>query len=103
MGCRILDPTAFDNLLFPLIQATFTLTDVRKENSLLQKRLNNYISVETMKELLENKDKELAEAWKNAGKQTKLVEDSLKDTEQLKKFHEALKKTASTMKGGLPS
>jgi hypothetical protein len=65
----------------------------------LVKRLRTAISLETMKQALEDKDAKQAEAWKNANAKTKAAEDSLKVVSDLKEENKTLKPTAEAMKG----
>lgn len=75
------------------------LADVHSENAQLVKRLRTAISLETMKQALEDKDTKLAEAWKNANAKTKAAEDSLKVVSDLKEENKTLKAATEVMKG----
>lgn len=68
----------------PFDPSNFASTDVRSENTRLHTRLWTYISIETMKQTLEDKDKQLASAWKDAKAKAKAAEDSLKCVDDLK-------------------
>nr|XP_020155596.1 nucleolin-like [Aegilops tauschii subsp. strangulata] len=60
-----------------LEQEKKTLGDVRSENTQLVTRLRTSISLETMKQALESKDKDLALAQKEAKTKTKLADEKL--------------------------
>ena len=62
---------------FPFDPNHFAPTDVRNENTQLVMRLGTSISLETMKQALENKDKDLAMAQKEARTKTKLADEKL--------------------------
>ena len=84
-------------MFFPLDPNHFAPTDVRSKNAQLVKRLRTSISLETMKHALENKDRELVLAQKEARTKTKLAEKKLALIDKLEEEIKALKaSTAST-------
>ena len=67
--------TSFFSL--PFESSDSTQTDVRSENRQLQTRLKNVISLDKMKQALEQKDLDLAAAQKTAREKTELADKKL--------------------------
>lgn len=87
----------FLHLVFPFDPNNLALADVRSENARLSVRLRTCISLETMKQALEDKDNQLAGAWKNANDKTKEAEDTLKGVELLKQSNKTWKTAGEKM------
>ena len=73
----------------------FTQADVRSENRQLQSRLKSVVSLERMKEPLEQKDLDLAAAQKEAREKTKLADQKLASVGKLEEENAKLKTAIS--------
>ena len=73
----------------------FTQADVRSENHQLQSRLKSLVSLERMKEALEQKDLDLAAAQKEAREKTKLADEKLASVSKLEDENATLKTVVS--------
>ena len=65
---------------------------MRGENRRLQARLNNVVSLDTMKKALEDKDKSLADAQKTAREKAEAAEKKLAITSKLEEENTKLKR-----------
>ena len=68
-----------------------TRIDVRSENHQLQARLRNVVSLDKMKQALEQKDLDLAEAQKTAREKAELADMKLASVSKLEEEHAKLK------------
>ena len=69
----------------------FTRADVRSENCQLQSRLKSVVSLERVKEALDQKDLDLAAAQKEAREKTKLADQKLASVSKLEEENVKLK------------
>ena len=86
---RRLNAPLFVSFIFQ--PSDLTRTDVRGGNRRLQARLNNVVSLDTMKKALEDKDKSLADAQKTARETTEAAEKKLAITSKLEEENTKLK------------
>ena len=73
----------------------FTRADVRSQNRQLQSRLKSVVSLERMKEALEQKDLDLAAAQKEACQNMKLADQKLDSVSKLEEENAKLKTAIS--------
>ena len=77
---------------FPFVEPSeLTRADVHSENCQLQARLKNVISFDKMRQALEKKDLDLAEAHKTAREKTELADQKLASVGKLEEENAQLK------------
>ena len=90
--CRLFALSSFLSYFEP---SDSTRTDVHSENRQLQARLKNVISLDKMKQALEQKDLDLAVAQKTAREKTDLADKKLASVSKLEEENAKLKTTIS--------